>query len=79
MSQLCKESNVSTRTYYKIKKRQAVKDECYWRLFIGTCKRGTREEIVEFWERFGEWFVGVYGEYRDSAMKSFEKKTIDID
>ena len=62
MSQLCKDSNVSTRTYYRIKKRQAVKDECYWRLFIGICKGGTREEIVEFWERFGEWFFGVYGE-----------------
>lgn len=62
VTQLCKDSNVSTRTYAKIKKRQPVKDECYWRLFIGICKGATPEEIVEFWERFGEWFVGVYGE-----------------
>lgn len=62
VTQLCKDSNVSTRTYAKIRKRQPVKDECYWRLFTGICKGATPEEIVEFWKSFGEWIVWAYGE-----------------
>lgn len=60
VTQLCKDSHLSTRTYYKMKKGIPVKDECYWRLMCGICKGGTPEEVQDFWMKFGVW---IYGEY----------------
>ena len=60
---LCKESHVSTRTYYKIMKYKPVKPECYHRLFMGCCRAVTDEEkFMEHWELLGK---GLYWRYGD--------------
>ena len=59
---LCTESHVSTRTYYKIMRCETVKNECYYRLFIGLCQAVTDEEFMEQWIALGERLYGRYNE-----------------
>ena len=51
---LCTETHVSSRTYYKIKRHEPVKPECYWKLFIGLCRAVTDEEFLEHWAILGK-------------------------
>ena len=52
--ELCKESHVSSRTYYRILRQQEVKHECYGRLFVGLCHIATYEEVMERWNELGK-------------------------
>ena len=52
--ELCKESHVSSRTYYRILRQKEVKYECYGRLFIGLCHIATYEEMMERWIELGK-------------------------
>ena len=58
----CMESHVSTRTYYKIMKHITVKNECYYRLFIGISRIATYEEFTEQWKLLGDSFYWKYSE-----------------
>lgn len=59
---LCKESHVSTRTYYKIMRYQPVKLECYHRLFIGICHAADDIKFMEHWQELGKGFYWKYSE-----------------
>ena len=59
---LCTESHVSTRTYYKIMRCETVKNECYYRLFIGLCRVVGYEEFMAQWKPLGESLFWLYSE-----------------
>ena len=52
--ELCKESHVISRTYYRIMRQKEVKYECYGRLFVGLCHIATYEEVMEWWIELGK-------------------------
>lgn len=60
---ICKLSQVSSRTYYKIMRYEAVKDECYYRLFVGFCRAMTVSMFMKHWEVLGS---NLYWQYTDS-------------
>ena len=59
---LCSESHISSRTDYKIMRRETVKYECYLRLFIGICYAANFEEFMERWNALGESLYWKYSE-----------------
>lgn len=59
--QLCSSSHVSTGTYCKMVKIQAVKAECYLRIFEGLCYASNREEFMEAWGKFGDQIYDEFG------------------
>lgn len=63
IKQLCKDSHVSTRTYAKFVKKKIIRSDCYVRLFIGSFKGATKEEIQVFLLRLLDEFYDYYSEY----------------
>lgn len=59
---LCKESHISTRTYYKIMRYENVKYECYHRLFVGLCHAADDIQFMEHWKVLGEGLFWNYSE-----------------
>lgn len=54
IDKLCKEAHVSSRTYYKIKRHEPVKPECYEKLFIALSRAVSDEEFLMHWGTFGK-------------------------
>lgn len=59
---LCKESHISTRTYYKIMQHKTVKNECYIRLLVGICHAVDDDKFLERWQALGE---SLYWQYNN--------------
>lgn len=59
---LCKESHISTRTYYKIMRQKMVKRECYFRLLIGISRASYDNQFMEQWQKLGNNLFMRYNE-----------------